>query len=138
MNKFLRRIVTGIDKDGRAIFECDDVPGVSTFTLEDECPGYNNVEFWQTEQATPSITDKYSSNKSYDFNIPPGIARFGSMRLPPLRKLIVHRESKGENVDLTTFGMHKTDTIDFLVLLAGEVTLILENGEEKTLKPGDV
>ena len=132
----LRRIVTGTDKNGKAIFESDDIPDV-TFTVEDEWPGYNNIELWQTENSLPGLNDKYNKNRKYDFNIPPGIARFCTMRLPPLKDLIVHQQSKGKNVDIKTFGMHRTDTIDYLILLEGEVTLILENGEEKTLKVGD-
>jgi mannose-6-phosphate isomerase-like protein (cupin superfamily) len=34
-------------------------------------------------------------------------------------------------------GMHTTDTIDFEVVLSGEVTLELDNGVEKVLRPGD-
>jgi quercetin dioxygenase-like cupin family protein len=36
----------------------------------------------------------------------------------------------------TDGGFHATDTIDYLVILKGEVTLLLENGEA-ALKPGD-
>jgi quercetin dioxygenase-like cupin family protein len=36
----------------------------------------------------------------------------------------------------TDGGYHATDTIDYLVILAGEVTLLLETGEA-ALKPGD-
>jgi quercetin dioxygenase-like cupin family protein len=36
----------------------------------------------------------------------------------------------------TDGGYHATDTIDYLVILKGEVTLLLENGEA-ALKPGD-
>lgn len=137
MDKLLRRIVTGIDENGKAIFESDNVPPV-TFALEDEWPGYNNVELWQTENNSPNLFDSYNPNRPYDFNIPPGIVRFCTMRLPPLKKLVAHQEAKGNNVDLQTFGMHRTDTIDYFILLEGEVTLILEGGEEKTLKPGDI
>ena len=34
-------------------------------------------------------------------------------------------------------GMHKTDTLDYVVMLSGEITVILETGEV-TLGPGDV
>ncbi|KIV90847.1 hypothetical protein PV10_05455 [Exophiala mesophila] len=34
--------------------------------------------------------------------------------------------------------MHTTPSIDFGTIITGEVTLILDSGEEKTLKPGDL
>jgi quercetin dioxygenase-like cupin family protein len=34
-------------------------------------------------------------------------------------------------------GMHISDTIDFEVVLAGEVTLELDDGAESVLRPGD-
>ncbi len=135
MSKLLRRIVTGMDKNGKAIFESDDMPPIA-FTYED-WPGFNNVELWQITEAIPSLSDQYNTEKSYDFNIPPGVVRFCTVRLPPLKKLLAHQAAKGNEVDLKTFGMHSTHTIDFLILLEGEVTLLLENGEEKNLTVHD-
>ena len=110
-----------------------------TFSIEDEWPGFNNVELWQTDDAMPKLSDVYHRDvsKKYDFDIPVGVVRFCTMRLPPLKKIIAHQEHIGKTVDSKTFGMHKTNTIDYIVLLEGEVTLILDTGEEKTLKPGD-
>ena len=34
--------------------------------------------------------------------------------------------------------MHKTDTLDAIILVRGEVDLLLDEGEAKALKPGDV
>jgi hypothetical protein len=135
MTELLRRIVTGIDKNGKAIFESDDSPPI-TFTYED-WPGFNNVELWQTIQAMPGLSDEYDSNKSYDFNLPPGVVRFCTVRIPPLKEILFHQESQARAVDLRTLGMHSTRTIDFIILLEGEVTLLLESGEEKTLSVHD-
>lgn len=35
-------------------------------------------------------------------------------------------------------AMHKTDTLDVVVLVRGEVDLLLDDGEAQALKPGDV
>ncbi|MCY1374040.1 hypothetical protein D9M69_613520 [compost metagenome] len=35
-------------------------------------------------------------------------------------------------------GMHRTPTIDYGVLLEGELWLELDNGEQKLVRPGDV
>jgi quercetin dioxygenase-like cupin family protein len=34
-------------------------------------------------------------------------------------------------------GMHTTDTVDFEVVLSGEIVLELDDGAEVVLKPGD-
>lgn len=34
--------------------------------------------------------------------------------------------------------MHKTQTLDVIILITGDVDLLLDEGEAKTLKPGDV
>lgn len=52
MSGLLRRIVTGIDKSEEAIFESDTIPSVM-FTMEDEWPGFNNVELWQAAHSAP-------------------------------------------------------------------------------------
>lgn len=35
-------------------------------------------------------------------------------------------------------AMHKTDTLDVIILVRGEVDMLLDNDEVKSLKPGDV
>ena len=132
MKKLFRRIVTGIDKAGKAIFESDDIPPV-VYTME-EWPEFNNVELWQTVQQTPCLFDEYSANKSYDFNIPPGMARFCTVRLPPLKKLLAYQKSKGNEVDLKTFGMHSTHSVDFVIILEGEVTLFLTKSIKRVMR----
>ena len=34
--------------------------------------------------------------------------------------------------------MHKTSSVDYIILISGEVDLLLDAGEAKGLKPGDV
>ena len=41
------------------------------------------------------------------------------------------------HVELDNPGMHTTDTIDFEVVLSGEVVLELDDGAETVLHPGD-
>jgi quercetin dioxygenase-like cupin family protein len=35
-------------------------------------------------------------------------------------------------------AMHKTDTLDVIVVVRGDVDMLLDNGEARSLKPGDV
>ena len=93
---------------------------------------------WETSNIPPDFYTKHMTDpENYDFNIPPGMARFGTMKMPPIKELLAHQERLGNKVNVKTFGMHRTDTIDYDILLSGEITLILEDGAEKTLQPGD-
>jgi mannose-6-phosphate isomerase-like protein (cupin superfamily) len=54
------------------------------------------------------------------------------------RDLFAGMEASHCRVDTTRSpGMHKTSTVDYVVVLRGEVTLLLDEGEV-TLKPGDL
>ena len=57
----------------------------------------------------------------------PAALREADEKLPGL---LAHFEPDGE-------GMHTTDTIDFGVVLSGEVVLEVDDGAETTLRPGD-
>jgi len=37
----------------------------------------------------------------------------------------------------TQFGMHMSDTVDYLAILSGEMWLVLDSGTEVLLTPGD-
>ena len=42
-----------------------------------------------------------------------------------------------EHLETENPGMHTTDTVDYEVVISGEVVLELDDGAEVTLKPGD-
>lgn len=136
MTKLFRRIVIAMDDQGHSFFETDDRLPV-TFAMEDQFPGYNNIETWEIQNVPPTYDESFQREGEYDFNIAPGRVRFFIMRLPPVDALLAHQKKIGNEVDPQTFGMHRTDTIDCLTLLSGGNTLILDSGEEKTLESGD-
>ena len=87
MTKMFRRIVVGIDEQGKSVFESDNEPAV-TFTMEDEFPGVNNIDMWQTEGMSPDLHAKHMINaQDYNLNLPPGVTRFGTTRMPPIKDL---------------------------------------------------
>lgn len=106
----LRRIVTGLDPQGRSTIIIDDAAPMSIWT-SDRSPADNEG----TQDA---------GGKSLDFDIPVGGSRLVWTDFPP---------------DGTTgpLGVHATDTLDYAVILSGEVTLITEVGET-LVRAGDV
>lgn len=108
-----RRVVTGLDGDGK-----------SCFVIDGPISQYNEINaalIWQTD-ALPA-----DNSGSKDTAAPYGVE---VLHTPGSNFAICEFAPHGEAV------MHATDTIDYLVILSGRVTLVLEQGEA-ALGPGD-
>lgn len=122
----VRRVVTGVDTAGDASVLGD---GVVTEVRElPDIEGWAIATVWQTDG--PSHVPVRSIAKGLKAVedqrlLPVGGIRFLIWRLPP--------DSLGEN----PAGMHQTDTIDCIVMLSGEVTLVFSAGDEIELTTGD-
>ncbi|MFP4004719.1 MAG: cupin domain-containing protein [Alphaproteobacteria bacterium] len=143
----LRRVITGHDARGRSIIEHDGPPANVI-----EANGAGLAEIW-TADRVPAPTAN------------PEDPAAGEVRLEPpeggvkVRWFSVAPEPDGmsaeEREEAAAFGfaavhasharvdtsrhpmMHKTETLDYIILLKGEVTLLVDEGEVD-LKPGDV
>lgn len=147
-----RRIVTGHDDDGRAVFVSDAAPprvhqiggpGGPTF-----------VEVWNTREA-PVAIDRQSGEPAETGLVlapPAGGTRLRVIEFPPegdaIRRLTQDeaaakfKEMGGEEAARSSAGaphplMHRTQTLDYGIVLEGELTLILERGET-TVRAGDI
>jgi quercetin dioxygenase-like cupin family protein len=115
-----RRVVTGHDADGRSVV-LEDRPTPRTFSI----PGATFYELWNTA-ATPA---------------PVGAAEPGE---PTDRPLVTPPDENGtivRIVDLepgSSSPMHRTETIDYGIVLSGDVVLALGDGSETQLRAGDV
>jgi hypothetical protein len=134
-----RRIVTGHDAQGKSVIIIDGPPTqLGAYWLTDSTP-VNNTGSGDAGQQVRKLEP------------PPGgsIFRFGA--IPPEDPSVSPEERERRTAamfaqmdathcrgDTTRHpGMHKTRTIDYIVLLSGEVTLLLDKGEVD-LKPFDV
>ena len=144
----IRRIVTGLNDRGQSavIFE-----GTASSQGESpDWPGMGVTMLWRSD-AVPvdnsGRSDAVAGPLSV-MNSPRGV-EFLIWQCPPLSDLArmtpeqrARALSPGGLIDADHVdpehhpGMHATLTLDFLVVLSGEVTLILEDGEV-TLHPGD-
>ncbi|MGH2476232.1 MAG: cupin domain-containing protein, partial [Candidatus Limnocylindrales bacterium] len=148
----VRRVVTGHDADGKAVFASDvEVEPVMPAILT----GSAFHLLWGAD-ATPTFPDDGSEPATGEYFPAVGGFRFGLFTVPPragpdagtatptpdelaagmaeverlLPGLLKHMEPDDP-------GMHTTATIDFEVVLAGEVTLELDDGQKVVLGPGD-
>jgi mannose-6-phosphate isomerase-like protein (cupin superfamily) len=87
--------------------------------------GFSLTEIWATEGSAVDLKDERDLTGGFDrvrMDLAPGATRFRIVEFPPT-------DSAGV--------MHKTPTVDYLVVLEGEIDLIFENGSEAHLKQGD-
>jgi mannose-6-phosphate isomerase-like protein (cupin superfamily) len=144
----VRRVVTGHDAEGKAIFASDEQLEPLTVAF---IPGAEFHRLWGADQA-PTFPDRGDPTAQPLYFPPLGGYRFGLFTVPPattpesvenldLEAGLAEVEQKLpgllSHVELDNPGMHTTDTIDFEVVLSGEVVLELDDGAERVLHPGD-
>jgi mannose-6-phosphate isomerase-like protein (cupin superfamily) len=143
----VRRVVTGHDGNGKAVFASDEEVDPLTLAL---MPGAEFHRLWGADQA-PAFPGDGSPTAQPSYFPPVGGYRFGLFTVPPgtmqapaeldLQAALAEMDEKLPG--LLTYlepdnpGMHTTDTIDFEVVLSGEVILELDDGVERVLRPGD-
>ena len=143
----MRRIITGHNENGKSIISIDGPPARS---LGEDVGGL--FEIWNTDGSgfdAKSDTDR----ADVDIMLSPvkGGTKFRYFQINPIPEGVPkeaieaataeafekmwashHRVDTSRNA-----AMHKTDTIDYIILLRGDVTLILDE-EEVKLQPNDV
>lgn len=144
----VRRLVTAIDDQGRSyIAEAGPSPAILTMEAR---PGYANHNLWRTT-ATPAPLAAADDITSHNGVLPP---RNGTVirviDIPPEPKDPEERRRQTEAIFQRMFadarhdggsarhpGMHTTDTIDYAIMIEGELVAIMDEGEE-VMRPGDV
>ncbi len=143
----VRRVVTGHDDAGKAVFASDALVDPVTVAL---IPGGEFHLLWGADQP-PTFPDDGAPTPQPTYFPPLGGYRFGLFTVPPatssapgelnLEAALAEVEEKLPglvgHMEAENPGMHTTDTIDFEVVLSGEVTLELDDGAEMALRPGD-
>lgn len=143
----LRRIVTGHNAAGKSIVVIDGPPSRQAGS---DAGGL--FEIWNTDgKQIDSFDKKDRADIEVVLSPPKGGSKFRWFRIAPTppgtpREVLEAAyaaafEQMGaahERVDTTRHpGMHKTKTIDYIILLEGDITLYLDDAEVK-LKPHDV
>jgi mannose-6-phosphate isomerase-like protein (cupin superfamily) len=150
--KTFRRIVTGHDADGKAIVLSDASPD-RTYMIGGP-KGAKFHEVWSTIQSPASIDSNSGEPEETSLVLAPpkGGTRIRVIDFPPegeeIRNLTKDEANKhfksmgGEDASKASQNaphplMHRTQTIDYGIVLEGELTLILDRGET-TIKAGDI
>lgn len=142
----LRRVVTGVDADGRSCILSDGAPT--------KVMGVEGVEratqLWRTEggREIPLTAETTEMEMGLPYPPTPDRALFALIEIPPgdlaktggierLAEMGEHfKDAMASVKEKRHPGMHVTDTIEYAVMLEGELTLILDK-EETVLRAGD-
>ena len=143
----MRRIVTGHNEDGRSIITIDGPPARS---IGEDVGGL--FELWNTDGNIIDTKDNLDrADQDIILSPPTGGTKFRYFQINPTPEGIpmeIMQEIAADAFEKIGAGhhrvdtskhpaMHKTETIDYIILLKGDVTLILDE-DEVTLEPHDV
>ncbi len=120
-----RRVVTGHDGDGVSTVLSDGPPPVLTRIARS---GVTFAEMWSTG-ATPAPLAAAEPDPAE-----------GPVRIPPGRggtRIRITEFRPGHLVDGRQSRWHRTETVDYGIMISGELVLLLED-REVVLRPGDV
>ncbi|HET9093913.1 MAG TPA: cupin domain-containing protein [Solirubrobacteraceae bacterium] len=115
-----RRVVTAHDRAGRGVIRGDGPPPASRRLAD----GTIFHDLWTTAASPPSIaaTEPEPIGAGEPLGPPPAGTRVRIVDLPPGARS----------------PMHRTESVDYGVVLEGEVTLVLDGGSDTTLGPGEL
>jgi len=142
----VRRVLTGHDADGRSTFIADGpAPNVKEMTA---ITGLALTDLWETGAAPASNTgDKDAAERPVRLEPPRNGTILRIVEFPPDSAWRGATDGKagfkaigaGHAQDKSSSDpmMHKTSTVDYIIVLKGEITAIMETGE-KLLRPGDI
>ena len=126
MNAPARRVVTGHDQNGKSVVVSDGPPP-QHHSMRGPSIGADFIEMWNAPQAVPLLTSvEPREPNEREFTIMPAAGHL-------LRVLNVYPLKAGGKRTV----MHRTQTLDYVVVIEGELVLLLDDSEV-TLKPGDV
>ena len=143
----LRRVVTGHNEQGKSVVMFDGPP--SNVTL-----GGRLAEIWYTDETPASNRGTADASlRALQMEPPARGSVFRCLELEPeskiadldaaaraalMREMLARLSAEHVAVDTTRHpGMHKTRSIDYVVVLAGKVRMLLDEGEVD-LEPFDV
>lgn len=143
----IRCVVTGQNASGKSVIMRDSPVQPVTLAL---LPGYEFHRLWGSD-STPELPSDGTPPPHPRYFPPKNGFRFAFFTIPPdtttnitqidiaraLEEIQQKLPGMIEVLEPDHPGMHTTDTVDFDVILSGEVVLELDDGAEVLLKAGD-
>jgi mannose-6-phosphate isomerase-like protein (cupin superfamily) len=152
MPPIMRRVVTGHDDDGNAII-LTDAPPVRVQKIGEHGPVF--YEIWNTREMPVRIGRRSGEPPEALLTLPPphNGTRIRILDIPPESDAMKKMDAEAAREHFAEMGaveastntgegaphpfMHRTQTVDYGIVIDGELTLIVDRGET-TVKAGDV
>jgi mannose-6-phosphate isomerase-like protein (cupin superfamily) len=116
----VRRVVTGLDAEGRAVITGDDETRVAV--TYPNIPGLDITRLWTTDTTPPPVDGEDLTLQPWALQPPDGGLNWQIIRRPPN--------------ETEPAAQHRTDTLDLVLIMSGEVWLHV--GEQAVLlRAGD-
>ena len=147
----IRRVVTGHDAAGKAVFVADEAIQPEQLSL---FPGMETYELWSTDGPrtvphrgpVPGVPRYFPDSDGSVFRIfvfPPLPPEPRALPAGPaleagLAEMRTKLPGLLEHLELSDPGMHTTDSVDYAIVLAGEIDLELDDRATVHLTPGSV
>ncbi len=144
MARPIRRIVTGHNAEGRTVFLMDG----NAENVRERPGGGGVTELWTTDSApADNRGDEDTGKRPSSLQPPPKGTRFRIVEYPPdsarfaagTEDTAFRDAGLGRSAATDTSrhpGMHKTDSIDYAIVLSGEIYAVMDEGET-LMRPGD-
>ena len=138
-----RRVVTGVDANGRSGFVEDAPTPVRVAT-----PGFTVCDIWTVQELPTPVTNEDGTSGEVLLDPPRGGFIYRITTFPPDSEWDAASEYQSsleamsgggaqlDDEETGLAGMHQTDTIDIVTIISGELYAVTERGET-LLKPGD-
>ena len=151
MKRPMKRVVTGHDAEGCAVISVEgEPPHIAELS---RIPGTVFYELWKTD-VMPALLNNGSDPTLAPLRLPPtaGGTAFRIVDIPPDTAEFLAHGAQSMKAAFAEIGdshastvqadsphplMHRTESIDYGIVLEGEVTLVLDQGET-LLRTGDV
>jgi mannose-6-phosphate isomerase-like protein (cupin superfamily) len=115
----IRRVVTGHDPQGKSVVKIDEIASNRRSIRK----GHEGVVVWTTDSTPANIS---GDRDGADWHI----------HVPPILNGSIFRIT--EYSPGVASHMHRTDSIDYVIVMSGEIDMGLDDGTEVHLKAGDV
>jgi mannose-6-phosphate isomerase-like protein (cupin superfamily) len=126
----VRRVVTGVDGEGRSVVCSDDVERVGlTFP---HLPGFEITRLWCTDRTPPDQVGEDLTLQPWELQPPDGGLNWQVIHRPPDES---EATPTSQGAQLGT-SEHRTDSLDLILIMAGEVWLYVGEAEVQ-LRAGD-
>ena len=142
----VRRVVTGLDDNGKSTFLIDGVAG--NVKEMESMPGLALTDLWETTAAPASNAGKADATaRPVRLEPPKNGTILRIVEFPPdaawrsnvdaLKAFESIGAGGAKDARSSDPMMHKTATVDYIIVIKGEIWAIMDKGET-LLKPGDV